>query len=33
MNYQTTVSVDEKSKETKVKKEIKVYDQNQHPLL
>lgn len=27
MNYQTTVSVDEKSKETKVKKEIKVYDQ------
>lgn len=27
MNYQTTVSVDEKSKEKKVKKEIKVYDQ------
>ena len=27
MNYQTTVSVDEKSKETKVKKEIKVFDQ------
>ena len=27
MNYQTTVSVDEKSKETKAKKEIKVYDQ------
>ncbi|MDP5157056.1 MAG: inner membrane protein YiaA [Flaviramulus sp.] len=27
MNYQTTVSVDEKSKETKSKKEIKVFDQ------
>ena len=27
MNYQTTVSVDEKSKETKVKKDIKVYNQ------
>lgn len=27
MNYQTTVSIDEKSKEKKVKKEIKVYDQ------
>jgi len=27
MNYQTTVSVDEKSKETKIKKDIKAYDQ------
>lgn len=27
MNYQTTVSVDEKSKEAKIKKEIKVFDQ------
>jgi uncharacterized membrane protein YiaA len=27
MNYQTTVSVDEKSKETKIKKSEKVYDQ------
>ena len=27
MNYQTTVSLDEKSKESKIKKEIKVYDQ------
>ena len=27
MNYQTTVSVDEKSKEKKVKKDIKVFDQ------
>ena len=27
MNYETTVSVDEKSKETKIKKENKVYDQ------
>lgn len=27
MNYQTTVSVDEKSKETKIKKSNKVYDQ------
>ena len=32
MNYQTTVSVDEKSKETKVKKEIKV-NQDEIPLL
>ncbi|MDO5979745.1 inner membrane protein YiaA [Flavivirga spongiicola] len=27
MNYQTTVSADEKSKETKIKKDKKVYDQ------
>jgi uncharacterized membrane protein YiaA len=27
MNYQTTVSVDEKSKETKTEKSVKVYDQ------
>ena len=27
MNYETTVSIDEKSKETKIKKENKVYDQ------
>ena len=27
MNYQTTVSVDEKSKETKIKKDFKVFDQ------
>jgi uncharacterized membrane protein YiaA len=27
MNYETTVSLDEKSKEKKVKKEIKVFDQ------
>jgi len=27
MNYQTTVSVDEKSKEKKVKKDAKAYDQ------
>tara|TARA_R110002050_G_scaffold273113_1_gene417025 strand:+ start:15656 stop:16138 length:483 start_codon:yes stop_codon:yes gene_type:complete len=27
MNYQTTVSVDEKSKETKIKKDKKIYDQ------
>ncbi|WP_298237933.1 inner membrane protein YiaA [uncultured Algibacter sp.] len=27
MNYQTTVSIDEKSKETKIKKEAEVYDQ------
>ena len=27
MNYQTTVSLDEKSKEAKIKKEIKLYDQ------
>ena len=27
MNYQTTVSIDEKSKETKIKKEAKIYDQ------
>ena len=31
MNYQTTVSVDEKSKETKTKKEAKVYDQKPTP--
>ncbi|GAA3587172.1 inner membrane protein YiaA [Flavivirga amylovorans] len=31
MNYQTSVSVEEKSKETKTKKEKKVYDQKPTP--
>lgn len=31
MNYQTTVSVDDKSKDTKTKKENKVYDQKPTP--
>ena len=28
MNYQTTVSVDEKTEKKNVKKEIKIFDQN-----